>query len=210
MTQLKYGPRTVDLPYRLYIQDVSEELFDDWVDEDTKAELIDGVMIVHSPASPRHDNLAGFLRALMRLFARARKLGLVLGPDALVRLKPKRKVGPDIFFLRQHRLPSPLPEKQFEGAPDLVVEILSPSNRDDDLEIKRAAYHEAGVTEIWFVDPDREEILVDRRGKKRYTSKTLTKGRLESTALEGFWIDVEWLWADELPDELNCLREIMG
>ncbi len=210
MTQLKYGPRTVDLPYTLHIQDVSEELFDDWVDEDTKAELIDGVMIVHSPASPRHDRLAGFLRALMLLFARARKLGLVLGPDALVRLKPRRKVGPDIFFFQQHRLPSPLPEKQFDGAPDLVVEILSPSNRDDDLEIKRPAYQEAGVTEIWFVDPDHEEILVDRRGKKRYTSKTLAKGRLESTAPEGFWINVEWLWADELPDELTCLRAIMG
>jgi Uma2 family endonuclease len=210
MVELKIGPRAVDLPFTVRLPDVTEEQFDELVDEDTRAELLDGVMIVHSPASPRHDDVAGFLRALMRLYARAKRLGNVLGPDSLVRLKPRRKVGPDLFFFRRDRLPRPLPAKQFEGAPDLIVEVLSPSNREDDLEDKRPLYHEAGVQEIWFVDPERCEILVDRRGKRRYTSKTFTTGRLESAALEGFWIEADWPWADELPEELACLNEILG
>jgi Uma2 family endonuclease len=210
MVELTLGLKTVDLPYSVRIPDVTEELFDELVDEDTRAELIDGVMIVHSPASPRHDNVAGFLRTLMRIYAEARKLGLVLGPDALIRMGAGRKVGPDIFFWRQERLPSRLPKKQFEGAPDMVIEILSPSNRDVDLEIKRPRYQKAGVAEIWFVDPDQQEILVDRRRKKRYATMTAATKRLESRALEGFWIEPSWLWADELPAVLTCLREILG
>jgi Uma2 family endonuclease len=210
MVELKIGPRTVDLPFTVRVPDVTEEQFDELVDEDTRAELLDGVMIVHSLASPRHDDVAGFLRTLMRTYARAKRLGNVLGPDSLVRLKPRRKVGPDLFFIRRERLPRPLPAKQFEGAPDLVVEVLSPSNRDDDLEDKRPLYHQAGVKEVWFVDPDRREVLVDRRGKRRYTTKTFTTGRLESAVLEGFWIEVDWLWADELPEEFAILKEILG
>jgi Uma2 family endonuclease len=210
MVELKIGPRTVDIPYSVHLPDVTEEMFDALVDEDTRAELIDGVMIVHSPASPGHEDLSGFLRGLMRFYARARKLGIVLGPDALIRLKKGRKVAPDTFFLRQGLVPRPLPLKEFDDVPDMIVEVLSPSNRDDDLEIKRPRYQEAGVEEIWFVDPQREEILVDRRRKKRYASTTVTEGRLTATALEGFWIDTAWLWADELPDDLTCLREILG
>jgi Uma2 family endonuclease len=210
MNELKLGLRTVDLSHPLRISPVTEEMFDELVNEDVQAELIDGVMLVHSPASPRHDDVAGFLRTVMRVYARARRLGNVLGPDSLVRLKPKRKVGPDLFFFRRDRLPRPLPAKQFEGAPDLIVEVLSPSNRSDDLEEKRPLYRQAGVREVWFVDPEQREVLVDRRGKKRYTTRTFTTGRLESAVLKGFWIEVDWLWADELPEELACLQEILG
>ncbi len=210
MVEVKLGSRMVEIPRSVHIPGVTEEMFDELTDEDTRAELLDGVMIVHSPASFRHDRVAGFFRALMLLYGRTRKLGLAMGPDSLVRLKPGRRVAPDIFFVRQDRLPQPLPEKQFEEAPDLIVEILSPSNRDEDLNLKRPVYHEAGVEEIWFVDPDAEEILVDRRRRKRYASTTVSKGRLKSTVLDGFWIDVAWLWEEEFPDELTCLKEILG
>jgi Uma2 family endonuclease len=210
MVELKFGPRTVDLPYTVHIQDVTEAQFDELVDEDTRAELIDGVMIVHSPSSPRHDDVAGFLRFLMRGYATRKRLGRVLGPDSLVRLKSGRKVGPDLFYFKQARLPKRLPTKQFQGAPDLIGEVLSPSNRSDDLDVKRPAYHQAGVEEIWLVDSDADEILVDRRRKKGYSTQTVTTGRLESTALEGFWIEVDWLWADELPEDFACLLTILG
>lgn len=210
MVEVKLGPRTVDIPYSVRFPGVSEEMFEELVDEDTRAELIDGVMIVHSPASPRHDHISGFLRTLMRVYASRKKLGLVLGPDALICLAKGRKVAPDIFFLPQERVPHPLPAKEFADVPALIVEVLSPSNRDVDLKIKRPRYRKAGVEEIWFVDPARQKISVDRRQKKLYTSRTVTDGRLAATALEGFWIDVDWLWAEELPDDLACLQEILG
>src|SRR6516165_8010724 len=101
MVELKFGPRTVDLPYTVRVAGVTEEMFDELVDEDTRAELIDGVLIVHSPASPRHDNISGFVRTLMRMFAEGRGLGKVFGPDSLVHLATCRKFAPDVFFLKQ-------------------------------------------------------------------------------------------------------------
>ncbi len=202
-------PRTADLAYKVYLYDVTEELFDELADEDTNAELIDGVMVVHSPASPCHDDVGGFLRSVMRVFARKKKLGTVLGPDSLVRLATGRKFGPDLYFLERSRVPTWLTEKQFEGAPDLVAEILSPSNRAEDLNDKRPAYQEAGVKEIWLIDLAAEEILVDRRRGKRYTTTTATRGRVSSRVIPGFWIDAAWLWAAPLPEEWDCLNRIL-
>jgi Uma2 family endonuclease len=209
VVEVKFGLKTVDLPYMIRLYGITEELFDEMVDEDMKAELLDGVMIVHSPASLRHDNISGFLRFLMRGYSAAKELGLVLGPDGLVHLATGRRFGADMFFIRQARVPLPLP-KQFEGAPDLVVEVLSPSNRDYDLEEKRPAYRAARVGEIWLVDPDEQQILVDRRRGKSYREEVITTGKLASSVLQGFWIDVDWLWTEPLPNEMTCLQEILS
>jgi Uma2 family endonuclease len=201
---------TLNLPYTLHLYGVPERRFDELVDEETRADLIDGVMIVHSPASPQHDDLAGFVRTLMRCYAEENELGRVFGPDALIHLATGRKVGPDAFFFVEKRAPRPRPEKEFEEAPDLVLEVLSPSNRDVDLEDKRPVYQEAGVKEIWLIDPDNQEVIVDRRRGQQYTTKVRHKGRLTSSVLSGFWLEASWLWADPLPNVMTCLREILG
>ena len=90
MIGVKRGPKDIDLPYTIHLYGITEAMFDELVDEDTKAELIDGVMIVHSPASYEHDDLSGFIRALMSFYADARGLGKVLGPDSLIHLAPGR------------------------------------------------------------------------------------------------------------------------
>jgi Uma2 family endonuclease len=208
MIEVKCGVKTIDLPFMVQVYDVTEELFDELVDEDTKAELIDGVMIVHSPASMEHDNIGGFLRGIMSFYSDAKGLGLVLGPDALIHLAPGRKCAHDVFFIRREREPSPLP-KEFEGVPDLVVEVLSPSNRRYDLQEKRLVYREAGVPEIWFVDAQFRQVIADRRSATGYSEDVVTEGRIVSTAMQGFWIDTAWLWAAPLPNRLLCLQEIL-
>jgi len=208
MVEVTFGTRTVDLPYMIQIPDVTEELFDELTDEDTKAELFDGVMIVHSPATLRHDAVANFVRALLTDFAKEKGRGGVFGPDGLVRLRPGRRFAPDGFYVRADRLPDPTP-REFEGAPDLVLEVLSPSNRAHDLNTKRPAYREAGVREIWLVDPDAEEVVVDRRRGAGYATKTYRRGRVASQALGGFWLDAAWMWADPLPSAYRCLRQLL-
>jgi Uma2 family endonuclease len=209
MVEVKLGLQTVDLPYTIRIPNVSESLFDSLVDEDTRAELINGVMFVHSPATMQHDDLSGFLRPLMRGYAERKKLGKVYGPDSLVRLGSGRKFAPDIYFLRQNRVPRRR-KKQFIGVPDLGVEVLSPTNRHIDLEDKRFAYQQAGIKELWLVDPLHQTIIVDRRRQKSYTSLTLTTGTLTSEVLQGFWIEVDWLWQDPLPELMDCLEQILA
>src|SRR5436309_10993159 len=105
MVELKFGERVLDLPYMIRVSGVTDATFDRLVDEDTKAELIDGVMFVHSPASMRHDEVSQFLRTLLSCFVRRRKLGSVFGPDSLVRIAPRRRFGPDTYYLARGRLP---------------------------------------------------------------------------------------------------------
>jgi Uma2 family endonuclease len=207
--EVKCDIRHIDLPYMIQVYDVTEEMFDELVDEDTKAELIDGVMIVHSPASIEHDDSSGFLRGLMSFFAEARSLGKVLGPDSLIHLAPGRKCAPDVFFIRQERVPMPLP-KEFEGVPELVVEVLSPSNRRYDLRDKRLIYREAGIGEVWFIDSALRQIILDRRQAVSYTEDIVTAGRVSSAVLPGFWLNASWLWATPLPNRFTCLEEILS
>lgn len=208
MIEVKCGPKTIDLPFMIQVYGVTEELFDELVDEDTKAELIDGVMIVHSPASYEHDVIGGFARALMSFYADAKGLGEVLGPDSLIHLAPGRKCAPDVFFVRQEHVPMPRP-KEFAGVPDLVIEVLSPSNRRYDLHEKRLIYREAGVPEIWFIDPEFRQVIADRRGPTGYSEEVVAVGRMASSALPGFWIETSWLWATPLPSRVQCLQEIL-
>ncbi len=209
MVEVRFGMKSVDLPYSIRIPDVSEAMFDDLVDEDTKAELIDGVMIVHSPASLPHDDVSGFTRTLFRCFVEEKKQGKILGPDSLIQLGIGRKFAPDLYFLDKKQIARRLPRKQFDGVPRLVLEVLSPSNRVYDLEEKRLVYQEAGVKEIWFVDPDQQEVIVDRKEKNGYRSITRSKGILHCSVIPGFWLDVTWLWQEPLPGTLECLRAIL-
>ncbi|MCI0457669.1 MAG: Uma2 family endonuclease [Gemmataceae bacterium] len=209
MTEILDRLRTVDLPYTISIHGVTEELFNELVDEDTKAELLDGVMIVHSPASRQHDRATAFVRGLMDFYAEETELGEVSGSDSIVHLATCRKFAPDGYFVQTDRLPEE-EEPEFEGAPDLVLETLSPSNRDFDLTDKRDAYREAGVREIWFVDPQNQQIIIDRKRGKRYREEVITQGRAISVVLKGFWIDVGWLWTRPGPTKKACLDAILS
>jgi Uma2 family endonuclease len=209
MIEIKCGLKTIDLPFMIQVYEVTEEMFDELVGEDTKAELIDGVMIVHSPASMEHDNIGGFTRGLMSFYSDAQGLGVVLGPDSLIHLAPGRKCAPDVFFIRQERMPMPLP-KEFEGVPDLVVEVLSPSNRRYDLRDKRLIYREAGVGEVWFIDAELRRIIMDRHRAGSYVEEIFTEGQVFSEVLPGFWLNASWLWATPLPNRFTCLEEILS
>ncbi len=210
MVELRLGRDTLlHLPFTVRIPNVTEEMFNELVDEDTKAEWLDGVMIVHSPAAPRHNRHAGLLRGLLHIFGDETSLGEVFGPDDLVHLAICRKFAPDAFFLLQEHIPVPLPKEEFDLIPDWIAEVLSPSTRAYDLNEKRPAYRQAGVREIWFVDPDREQVIVDRRRGKRYVASVASAGRIESTAIPGFWIEAKWLWAEPAPKVLQCLNRIL-
>lgn len=208
MVEIKLGPLTVDLPYMIRISDVTEAMFDELMDEDTKAELIDGVMIVHSPASIGHDDLAAFVRTLLRMYTSTKELGRVLGPDCLIVPARSRQFAPDWFFLSNRQIPRKF-GKKYRGVPDMVGEVLSPSNRGYDLDEKRRYYQEAGIPEIWLIDPEEHQVIIDRRRARTYLTTTVSNGRVSSDVLQGFWLEADWLWTEPLPSEAICLKKIL-
>jgi Uma2 family endonuclease len=129
--------------------------FDDWLrlpDDGFRYEIIEGELYVSPPPSVEHQNAVSSLLAEMRQYARKKKLGLVLTSPIGVRLPESDAiVEPDVLFVSKAK--AHIVKKDFiEGAPDLVVEVLSPSNWMIDRGRKQETYRQAGVGEYWIVD----------------------------------------------------------
>lgn len=93
---------------------------------------------------------------------------------------------------------------QITGALDIVVEILSPSSRTDDHEIKFALYERAGIPEYWIVDPVGEAIGVHTLTDGQYTAVPLNdQGEVVSRVLPGFTLDPAVCFVDELGEPLG-------
>ncbi len=135
----------------------------DWLrlpDDGWRYKVIDGVLYSTPLPSTRHQIILGALSARMWLHARQHQLGKVIAAPCAVLLPTQPvPVQPDLFFIRAERT-GIIGETQVQGAPDLVVEILSPSNWMYDRREKFMLYQEAGVTEYWIIDPDLQTIEV--------------------------------------------------
>ncbi|MEK7311493.1 MAG: Uma2 family endonuclease [Chloroflexota bacterium] len=188
---------------------MTEEEFVEWCDEDTKAEWVDGEVIVHSPASFRHVDLTGFLNAVMRSFALHYDLGVVCGPEFQIRFgSPRRRRVPDILFVAKDRRDL-IKSTHLEGAPDLVIEIVSQDSISRDWREKYWEYESAGVREYWIVDPKAERVEAYVLGEdKRYTQIEEKDGAIRSVILPGFYLKTEWLWPDPMPNPLMVAKEL--
>jgi Uma2 family endonuclease len=188
---------------------MTEEEFVAWCDEDTKAEWVDGEVIVHSPSNVKHVDLAGFLNFIMRGFVISRELGVVYGPELQVRfgLLRRRRV-PDLLFVAKERLDL-IKTTEVEGAPDLIVEIVSPDSLARDWREKYLEYEAAGVREYWVIDPmaQRVEGYVLEEDR-RYALIEETDGCVPSTVLPGFYLKPVWLWQALLPNPIEVLKEL--
>jgi Uma2 family endonuclease len=175
--------------------------------EDRKAELIDGVMIMASPASDRHERLVGFLFTLLRMHVEAGDLGEVRGSRTAVRLEEDQAPEPDILFVAADRADIIRDEGVF-GAPDLVIEVLSASTAAHDRGSKFRAYERAGVREVWLVDPygPAGTEFFQRRGNRLRPVMPDADGVIRSTAMPGLNLPTVWLWP---PDKFIAISEAL-
>lgn len=137
------------------------------LDDDTRHEVVDGELVVSPAPATRHQVITGRIYARLLAHAEARRLGLVLVSPLDVVLSDTNVVQPDVLFVSQARLPAIVQAKGVFGAPDLVVEVLSPSTEERDRQGKLRAYGRAGVAEHWLVaagDQTRVEVRRRRRG----------------------------------------------
>ncbi len=121
-------------------------------------ELIEGEQFVTPSPSPLHQDISGSLYTLFRSVVFESGHGRVYFAPLDVRLAENTIVQPNLIVILSDR--SVLTEARVEGAPSLVVEIISPSTSDYDRVTKRNLYAENGVPEYWIVDPDAETVTI--------------------------------------------------
>ena len=147
-------------------------------EDDVRYELYDGVPIALSAPSFAHQVISGELHRQLANYALGRSCSVVAAPTD-VRLFDEHGDDPgDVDTVVQPDLlavcdPGKIDQRGVHGAPDLVIEILSETNRRNDKLIKYRMYQKAGVREYWIVDPDQRMVLVHTLEDGQYSSPDL-------------------------------------
>ena len=141
----------------LHNEHQKRQTFYEWLDEDKKAEFINGEIVVHSPALDRHNSTMLLLARLLSIYVDDRQLGVVRAEKALVELT-RNSYEPDICFWGTDKAAQIHDELLYYPAPDFVVEVLSKSTEKYDREVKFADYAAHGIAEYWIIDPKRRTI----------------------------------------------------
>lgn len=165
-------------------------------DDGRRYELINGEIVVSPSPNRPHQELIWRLALLINLFVRPRRLGeVILAPFDVKLLDLGAWVQPDIIFFGAERLHL-LRNNEAVGAPDLVVEVLSPSTRGRDQGEKLALYAAAGVREYWLADPVARTLRLLLLDADRYRRLPETDGVVSSAVLAGLDVEVAPLFAD--------------
>ncbi|HWI52587.1 MAG TPA: Uma2 family endonuclease [Symbiobacteriaceae bacterium] len=128
--------------------------------EDKRWEVIEGELLVTPAPTFRHQRVSLKLTVRLSNHIETNGLGQVVYAPCDVILSSENVVQPDVLFVARQRLSIINPSGGVHGAPDLVVEILSPSTASRDQVVKRKLYGNYGVREYWVVDPASSTIEV--------------------------------------------------
>lgn len=166
-------------------------------DDGRRYEVIRGVLYV-APA-PNYDHQLAHWRLLHALSNHVveRQLGVLLSApfDVILPDGIATPVEPDILFIQEENRPR-RGDKNFQGVPDVVVEILSPSTRTYDRKTKLAAYRDAGIPEFWLVDPQTLSVVIYgwKEGQFTEVERGGEGDEIGSIVLPGFRVQVGQLF----------------
>ncbi len=129
-----------------------------------RCELVRGKLIVTGPESGRHGAVSATIGVALLSFVETNGLGQVIGSSAgyVLSRGPDTVRQPDASFLTAERFKDQDLDAFLEGAPDLAVEVLSPSNTAAEMRAKMDDYFGAGCRVLWIVDPLRKSVVVHR------------------------------------------------
>lgn len=175
------------------------------------AEYVDGEIIEGMTVSKTHNKLTQFLTGILQSFTETQRLGQVFSEPYPMKMTFDNKIKsrePDVFFVATENSDR-IKEQYFEGAADLVIEVISPESIVRDTEDKFEEYESAGVKEYWLINPNRRTVnFYGFDEKRKYKMLPISaEGIFESRVIENLWIDTNWLWRENLPNLIDILKE---
>ena len=161
-------------------------------------QLINGELVMSPSPTTYHQIIANNISTLLTQYVRKNKFGTILFSPIDVYFEKHETYQPDIIFVSKERKEI-IGEKKIEGAPDLVIEILSESNAYYDLKHKKNIYEKYGVKEYWIVDPIEKSVEVFESKEKKFTliDRKEEKGKIKSKIFTGLKIQVEEIFKND-------------
>src|SRR5574337_656000 len=133
--------------------------------DDYKYELVAGTLVRMPPTGWAHGAVSVRIGRLLDEYVEAHGLGVVCGAETgfILLRRPDTVRAPDASFVRKERVPATGdPDRYWPLAPDLAVEVLSPSDRAVEVQAKLADYFAAGTRLVWVIDPRARTVVVYR------------------------------------------------
>ena len=172
-------------------------------------ELVDGVIVEKQPVVQLdHERCGRWLYQVMGLYVQKRGLGEMLSSRIMVQTDGFGGRMPDLLFVQQERR-SIIQQKAVYGAPDLVIEIVSPNDRPSDLRALEADYARLGVPELVFINLRKGEIRLLHLREGVYERTIFTSGPIVFQSLGGLTLQAEWILTEPRPDEFDTLTALL-
>lgn len=176
-----------------------------WTDEEFMAlpddggryELVDGEVVDIGNSGMEHGHISAYLCGVIELYVRPRKLGVTCDSSTAFTLKSGNKRSPDVSFVSKERLQGlrRLPKGFFQGAPDLAVEVISPSNTFEEIYNKLVEYFDNSCRLVWVINPDERSVIVYHEPQPSRLLK-MTDNLDGEDVIPGFSLPVAELFAE--------------
>ena len=174
---------------------LTAEQFDNYpFEEDKRYELDEGELIEMTRPAYRHNNILDELLFALKLYFRSQRIGLALGSENLYSLSPTTRLAPDVAVILGDRRAELRNAKVIPIVPDIACQVLSPIERVGRIHRKLGQYFEAGVKEVWLIDPETNSAEICTG--PRLPGRELGAGdSLSSPLLAGFALSLVELFA---------------
>lgn len=150
--------------------------------EGTLAELIEGSIYMTPPPNIEHQDISWILSGEIYNFLKENKIGRAFAAPVGVWLDDETSVQPDILFVSDENA-SVIRKDAIHGVPDLIIEILSPGNKNSDLVRKKNLYEQFSVREYWIVDANNKESVGYQLINKKFNEFYRSVGNIQSQLL---------------------------
>jgi Uma2 family endonuclease len=157
-------------------------------------QLIDGELVMSPSPLYEHQRIIAEIAMSLGVMVKEKKIGKVVLAPMDVYLSETEAYQPDVIFVSNER--ASIIKDKIHGAPDLIMEVLSPSTAYYDLVHKKAVYEASGVREYWIIDPKEQSVEVFLNGESGFQSvaKAVSTGTAASRIIAGFAVNLAELF----------------